>query len=233
MYDGFISGSIDGRADISPFDVEYLAPGLPGYDPGYLTTLHQRRARAIIDAHDLAHPLFLYMAFAAVHSPLQATDLLEGRVAAARGASYFSNCSWFDWGELWNPTPVNFVSPDPTVQTAGSAYSTCIAAERTTLEAMGVGVDDAIGEAMRALVRRGMWREALIVTISDNGGAPSLLEVSMPINSHTVRRETQVLVVLQYMHSALVCTPVCPYLPVSGLARRPRVSRLQQAPARR
>ena len=93
----------------------YFSPGHARYNTTYLTTLHVQRAQSIILEHNLSRPLFLFLSFAAVHSPLQATPDLLARVDAVRAVdhNYFQGCGWFDWGALRNPMPLNPVSPLP------------------------------------------------------------------------------------------------------------------------
>jgi hypothetical protein len=91
----------------------YLSPGHERYNETYLTTLHEQRARQIILNHNRTRPLFLLLAAAAVHSPLQATPALLARVDAIRGSDYWRRCGWFDWGTQHNPTPLNPASPLP------------------------------------------------------------------------------------------------------------------------
>lgn len=152
----------------------YISPGHPRYtNATYLTTVHAQRARQVILDHNSTRgPLFLFLSFAAVHAPLQATPDLLARVDAIRGgADYFQRCSWFDWGDgVANPTPYNPESPLPFVETS-SAISTCIGADRRLLEAMALGIDDTVASLEGALRGRGMWDETLVVFVSDNGGA--------------------------------------------------------------
>lgn len=159
------------RVDASPAQPQFISPGHPLYtDRVYLPTREAARARDIILSHDAARPLFVYVAFAAVHIPAQATADLLARVDAVRGANYFASCGWFDWGPLRNPMPVNPYSPQPSIPT-DDVSSTCQPRERRLLEAMALSIDDAVGTIVTALYRRHMWNRSLLVFASDNGGA--------------------------------------------------------------
>lgn len=175
LYDWYEAGNEGGNvSDGQPTSPMFISPGHPAYDNHtYDTYLFEQRARRIILRHDAAtSPLFLYLAFAAIHSPIQATDELVSRVDALRGPDYFGRCGWFDWGNATrNPTPYNPASPLPSVPT-GTYASTCHPEKRRVLEAMALGVDDAIGAIVDALkTREGMWERTLLIVLSDNGGA--------------------------------------------------------------
>lgn len=158
----------------------YLSPGHPRYNRTYQTSLHAERARRIIMEHDAASPLFLYLAFQAVHSPLQASPDLLARVEALRAAeggtrvrdtdaaSYWDACSWFDWGGGVPPLPY---VPEEEEQRQARPDHWCNGAARRVLEAMALGVDDAVGIIVRALEARGFWSQSLLIFASDNGGA--------------------------------------------------------------
>ena len=142
-------------------------------DELYVPTLQAKRVQRIILSHDPSTaPLFLYLAFAAVHSPLQATPALLERVDALRGLDYFNSCEWFDWSGtgLPNPTPANPHSPVPTIPTS-SAFSTCIPHRRRLLEALALSIDDALLLLINALHTKQMYNQSLLVLASDNGGA--------------------------------------------------------------
>lgn len=153
-------------------DVRYMSPGRPGYtNATYLTELHTSRATEIIGQHAALRgtaPLFLYLAFAAVHSPLQATPELLARVDALRGDAYFESCGWFDWGPHANPTPLNPASPQPTRPSAddGGERSTCVPWKRRLIEAMALSIDDAVAAVVGALHEGGMWEDSLMVSMS-------------------------------------------------------------------
>jgi len=76
---GFLSGAtnyLPGRARSD----RILRGTKPVQEREYLTTAFGREAEAFIDRH-ATHPFFLYLAFNAVHSPLEATDAYRDRVA--------------------------------------------------------------------------------------------------------------------------------------------------------
>lgn len=95
-------------------------------ESGYLTDRLGEETSSFISQHK-SHPFFVYLAFNAVHAPLQApADVIER----------------FDTGNK----------------------------ERNTLLAMGKCMDDAIGRIVDTLKRDGIWKNTLIVFLSDNGG---------------------------------------------------------------
>jgi len=166
----------------APLDeATYISPAHAEYSDTYLTHLHQDRARQIVLDHNATEgPLFLFFAFAAVHSPLQATPELLTRVDALRSASYFAACDWFDWGEWPNPMPRNPLSPIPHVP-GEEPTATCSVHERRLLEAMALAIDDAVGVLVDAVRQRGMWDNTLLVFVSDNGGAINQQGSNLPL----------------------------------------------------
>ena len=150
----------------------YLSPGHPRYNDTYIAYLHQESGRQIVANHNTTRdqPLFLYYAFAAVHSPLQAPPELLARVDQLRPPAYFPACGWFDWGTFPNPSPFNPASPVPYVPSS-EPTATCNIEERRLLEAMALSMDDTVGILVDALRQKGMWDSSLIVFVSDNGGA--------------------------------------------------------------
>ena len=125
----------------------------------------------IVNEHDDASPLFLYLAFAAIHSPIAATPSLLARVDALRGSAYFEECSWFNWLASGGTSPL----PARGVDAEGGSTDVngwCVGSIRRILEAMALALDDAIGALVRAVQSRpGMWDSSLFVFLSDNGGA--------------------------------------------------------------
>ena len=152
----------------------YLSPGHAAYNTTYLTTLHAQRARRIIAEHGTLaqqQPLFLYLAFAAPHSPIRATEALIARTEALRPSGYFDACGWFDWGSRGissseldggggmaarSRSPMPYL-PAPTGTGDASLPSpVCNGRTRLVFEAMVLAIDDAVGEVVDELQAQAM-----------------------------------------------------------------------------
>ena len=96
---------------------------------GYSTTLFTSEAVKVVEEHDTTKPLFLYLAYQAVHSPAEVPQ------------------SYMD------------------------AYNSSIAdPKRRKFAGMLSCMDEGLGNVTRALQRRGMTQDTLIVFTADNGG---------------------------------------------------------------
>jgi arylsulfatase A-like enzyme len=138
----------------------YVSPGHGAYDKAtYLTQLLASRAAAVVAEHDASQaPLFLHLAFSAVHSPLVATDALLQRVSALRDREtpgYFSACGW---------------QPARAALRGGTSGAACDSETRRVLEAMALSLDDGVGTVVDAVqAKASMWANALVAFVSDNG----------------------------------------------------------------
>lgn len=107
---------------------DWYRNGVPLEEPGYVTTLLGQDAVRLVEGHDAATPLFLYLAFTAPHTPFQAP------------------------------------------QEAIDRYPGIADPNRRTYAAMVSVMDEQIGAVMKALERKGMRDNTLVVFHSDNGG---------------------------------------------------------------
>jgi arylsulfatase A-like enzyme len=71
---GLYTGSIDYFEHTRLGGLDWHRDGAPVRERGYSTALLGEEAARIVARHDPAHPLFLYVAFNAPHTPLQAPD---------------------------------------------------------------------------------------------------------------------------------------------------------------
>ncbi len=69
---GHLFGMIDYNTHLRNGKLDWYRDGKPLQEEGYTTQLMGREAVRIVREHDLSKPLFLYVAFNATHSPLQA-----------------------------------------------------------------------------------------------------------------------------------------------------------------
>src|SRR5688500_10406489 len=108
---------------------------------GYATHLIAREALWVIEAHDAARPLFLYVPFNAVHSPYQA--------------------------------PETYAAPYSHLKGNRRIYAGMLAA-----------MDEAIGQIIAALEKKGLRDNTLIFFCSDNGGpAPGVITSNGPLRA--------------------------------------------------
>lgn len=126
---GTLAGGVDHFTRSGEGGPDWRRQDKPLKEPGYTTQLLGREAAAVIQAHDPARPLFLWVSFTAPAAPLQAPKELLAR---------------------------NAHISDET---------------RRTYAAMVTGLDDAVGQVLTALERKGMLADTLLVFHSDNGGA--------------------------------------------------------------
>lgn len=69
---GFYSGLIDHYTHLYYGALDWHRNGRPLRERGYATELMPREAVRVVERHDPAQPLFLYLPFNAPHAPLQA-----------------------------------------------------------------------------------------------------------------------------------------------------------------
>jgi len=124
---GFYNGAIDYFTHMRDEGLDWHRNDSPLEEDGYATTLIAREAIRVIESHDPAKPLFLYVAFSAPHQPLQAP------------AEYLER------------------------------YKNIENGPRRRYAAMVSCMDDAIADILRALEKRGMEKQTLVLFLSDNG----------------------------------------------------------------
>ena len=134
----------------------------------YATHAFTREAVQRVMEHDVATPMFMYLAYSAVHDPKQATDTLmfrakEQPALASRDPSGKLVCGWLSPTE--NPSQCN--------RDTKRAHD--------LIEAMALGVDDGVGDLHEALRAKGMWDTTLLVMSSDNGGGVSSASTNYPL----------------------------------------------------
>lgn len=127
---------------------------IPGWENGTHTTdLVAAEAVRVIEA-DGAGPLFLYLAFQAVHTPLDERGRFTGRPTQLDPAK---PNRWLDEDEIpWFHDPAGLIQsePDP---------------EKRLLLAAIHHMDHAVGQVVDALERTGRSEDTLILFTSDNG----------------------------------------------------------------
>jgi len=69
---GQYNGAIDYFSHVRDGSLDWHRDDQVNHDPGYSTTLIGNEAVRLIESHDFATPLFLYLPFSAPHTPLQA-----------------------------------------------------------------------------------------------------------------------------------------------------------------
>ncbi|MFO0930167.1 MAG: arylsulfatase [Gemmataceae bacterium] len=110
-------------------------------DDGYTTHLLAREAVRRVTDHDTSKPLFLYVAFNAVHAPYQVPERYTKEYADLKG-------------------------------------------QRRTYAGMIAAMDEAIGEVVAAVEKKGLTRRTLFLFSSDNGGpAPGRITSNAPLRA--------------------------------------------------
>ena len=125
--------------------LDWYRDNQPVREPGYTTQLLGADAVKLIEAHDGAKPLYLYLAFNAPHTPYQAPQEYVDR---------FKDIS------------------DPT---------------RRVYAAMIACLDDAVGNVVAALDKKGMRSNTLILFHSDNGGTKNAMFAGVMADMSKVR----------------------------------------------
>ena len=125
---GHYNGAIDYFTHDRMGGLDWHRQGEALREEGYSTELIGREAARLIEGHDPAKPLFLYVPFNAPHGPLQAPEEYLKR------------------------------------------YESIKDKKRRTYAAMVTCMDDALGQVVAALDKRGMTKDTLVLFSSDNGG---------------------------------------------------------------
>ena len=129
---GHYNGALDYFTHIRDGGLDWHRDDQPLREEGYTTDLLADESVRLIERHDAARPLFLYVPFNAVHSPFQA--------------------------------PQSYIDQYRHIQ----------AKNKRIYAAMVTSMDDAIGQIVSALDKRGIRQNTLIVFCSDNGGVASV-----------------------------------------------------------
>ncbi len=136
---GHYNGALDYFTHVRDDGFDWHRDDRENRDEGYTTHLLAREAVARIEAHDASRPLFLYVAFNAVHAPHQ--------------------------------VPERYKEP----------YAR-LAEPRRTYAGMLAAMDEAVGQVVEALDKKGLRKDTLIVFSSDNGGpAPGRVTSNGPL----------------------------------------------------
>lgn len=129
----------------SPYRNSYLEDGPPGE---YLTTRLGKEAAAFIADHK-DRPFFLYLAYYAVHTPLQAPKKLVKKYEAKANSLAVPDSLVF--GGIGNQ-PVRRIQEHP------------------TYAAMVESMDRSVGRVLRAVEESGVAGRTIVIFTSDNGG---------------------------------------------------------------
>ena len=144
----------------------------PAYDarffPEYSAYIFAREAVRAIENHAAAahnidinsnnyKPLFLYLPFQSIHSPLEVPDVYFNRYPAAERA----RCPRHD--------PLNEYKCLPSREYPGSDGKNCFC-NRLIVRAQATAFDEAVGNITQALHSYGMWNNTVLALLGDNGG---------------------------------------------------------------
>lgn len=148
----------------------------------HATSLYAARASELIAQHaasaaSAASPLFLLIAWSAPHLPYQAQPGEVAAVVAARGAAWFSSCSWLS--EMYgggHGLPCEQQELEGNSDDARGIY-----VARKHSDAMCVGVDTALATLRDALEAAGLWATTLMIFASDNGGKLENHQTNFPL----------------------------------------------------
>lgn len=136
---GHYNGALDYFTHVRDEGFDWHRDDRENHDEGYTTHLLAREAVARIEEHDASRPLFLYVAFNAVHAPHQ--------------------------------VPERYKEP----------YAH-LAEPRRTYAGMLAAMDEAVGQVVEALDKKGLRKDTLILFSSDNGGpAPGRVTSNGPL----------------------------------------------------
>jgi len=124
---GHYNGALDYFTHVRDDGFDWHRDDRESRDEGYTTHLIGREAVRVVDRHDPSRPLFLYVAFNAVHAPHQVPERYKAPYARL---------------------------PEP----------------RRTYAGMLAALDEAVGEVVAAVERKGLRKNTLFLFSSDNGG---------------------------------------------------------------
>ncbi|KAK3756617.1 hypothetical protein RRG08_045129 [Elysia crispata] len=154
---GFYSGGEDYYTHVYPngYDYRYNLTVNTEAAGNYSTYEFAARAEQIIQDHDQAKPLYLYMPFQSVHMPLQSVHIL---LQVGTHMLYL----YMPFQSVHMPLQV----PDKYLE----MYPNIKNKNRKALSAMVTSLDDAIGRVVTALQDKDMYQNSIIVFTADNGG---------------------------------------------------------------
>jgi len=148
-------------------------------DDYYYTTAITRHAVAFIEKHDRRKPLFLYLAHYAPHRPLEAprdrVDACRDRYRAGYDvlrAARFRKLKERGLLSTDLELPVHqreYRGGRPAWESLSSEKQEAWIEEMARFAAMIEIMDDGIGEVVAALKRQGLYEDAVLVFLSDNG----------------------------------------------------------------
>ncbi|MGV3540173.1 MAG: sulfatase-like hydrolase/transferase [Rufibacter sp.] len=142
---GHYNGALDYFTHIRDGELDWHRNHESAYDKGYSTDLIGQEAASFINRSAKEGPFLAYVAFNAVHSPMQA----KSEDLATNG--------YTKGGDVTRKKPVK---DGPSAQ--------------VIMNAMATGMDRAVGEIVKALEANGVADNTIIWFLSDNGGAPNL-----------------------------------------------------------
>jgi arylsulfatase A-like enzyme len=134
----------------------------PINEEGYATDLIANEAIKVVKNHDTSNPLFLYVAFTAPHSPLQAPK---------------------KYLDMYKPEEMT-IARGPLkapLYAIGGMKPEELQRRRSIYAAMVACLDDSIGRIMDSLRDQGMDKNTILFFCSDNGGAPNLGALNDPL----------------------------------------------------
>jgi|SaaInlStandDraft_1057018.scaffolds.fasta_scaffold02828_7 arylsulfatase A-like enzyme len=134
----------------------------PLNEEGYATDLIADEAIKVVENHDTATPLFLYVAFTAPHSPLQVPEKYQ---------------------DMYQPEDMTIPKGplEAPVYSIGGIKDEELQRRRSIYASMVTCMDDSIGRIMDSLKKQGMDENTILFFCSDNGGAPDLGALNDPL----------------------------------------------------
>ncbi len=152
---GHYNGAIDYYTHKRDGELDWHRGFESSYDEGYSTDLLADEAVRVIKDTKPNQPLLLYVAFNAVHSPMQAPRKYLDRYGFDPDGPRLKNTGGHRGGER-DLEQYGKIGNGNTV--------------RQTYQAMTTAMDDAIGRILQALDEQGMSDNTLVLFFSDNGG---------------------------------------------------------------
>ncbi|MBD8488254.1 arylsulfatase [Echinicola sp. CAU 1574] len=144
---GHYNGAIDYFTHKREGELDWHDDFAPSYDKGYATDLLAEEAVDCIKEYNGESPFFMYVAFNAPHSPLQAKE--EDLLASGFDKSLPRFSTNKGYGEMGRGNT-----------------------KKQTYEAMVRALDRGIGQIMDALAEEGILENTIVIFHSDNGPAP-------------------------------------------------------------